>query len=91
MRVKLLYFGMLKEMVGVVDEVRELPEGMTVAELVIDLRQWTSNSSKGMEDRVWRSVAVAVNREYAAAAVVLHEGDEVALLPPVSGGAAGER
>jgi molybdopterin converting factor small subunit len=30
---------------------------------------------------------VAVNREYASLATVLREGDEVALLPPVSGGA----
>ena len=29
---------------------------------------------------------MAVNREYASADTVLHEGDEVALLPPVSGG-----
>jgi molybdopterin converting factor small subunit len=33
---------------------------------------------------------VAVNREYAAVDLVLRDGDEVALLPPVSGGA-GER
>ena len=31
-------------------------------------------------------MAVAVNREYAGKATVLREGDEVALLPPVSGG-----
>ncbi|MEO6829935.1 MAG: molybdenum cofactor biosynthesis protein MoaE [Acidobacteriaceae bacterium] len=36
------------------------------------------------------SVAVAVNREYAAPTQVLCEGDEVALLPPVSGGCAGD-
>jgi molybdopterin converting factor small subunit len=33
-----------------------------------------------------RCMAVAVNREYARAEDVLHDGDEVALLPPVSGG-----
>ena len=32
------------------------------------------------------TLLVAVNREYAAADTVLHEGDEVALFPPVSGG-----
>jgi hypothetical protein len=35
---------------------------------------------------VWKSIAVAVNREYAGLAHILNEGDEVALLPPVSGG-----
>ncbi len=34
----------------------------------------------------WDSIAVAVNQEYARAEVVLKDGDEVALLPPVSGG-----
>ena len=33
-----------------------------------------------------QSIAVAVNQEYARAADVLRDGDEVALLPPVSGG-----
>ena len=32
------------------------------------------------------SIAVAVNQQYALAGVVLKDGDEVALLPPVSGG-----
>ena len=35
--------------------------------------------------RLWQSLAVAVNREYASLNAVLREGDEVALLPPVSG------
>ena len=34
----------------------------------------------------WDSIAVAVNQEYARANDVLRDGDEVALLPPVSGG-----
>ena len=32
------------------------------------------------------SIAVSVNAEYAQAAHILHDGDEVGLLPPVSGG-----
>ena len=35
---------------------------------------------------VWDTLAIAVNREYAQPGTILHEGDEVALLPPVSGG-----
>jgi hypothetical protein len=38
------------------------------------------------EERLWRSLAVAVNREYSSHGAVLRDGDEVALLPPVSGG-----
>jgi molybdopterin converting factor small subunit len=37
----------------------------------------------------WDSIAVAVNQEYARAEVALRDGDEVALLPPVSGGIEG--
>ena len=53
-----------------------MPEGTTVAHLLEQLRD-------GGAHPVWSSLAVAVNREYAAASAVLHEGDEVALLPPV--------
>ena len=44
-----------------------------------------------MEERMWRSLAVAVNREYSSLVEVLCEGDEVALLPPVSGGSSAGR
>jgi molybdopterin converting factor small subunit len=100
MRVRLLYFGVLRELLGGEDEVVELQAGATVGGLLGVLRERTSNNAtgdamgKGMDERVWQSLAVAVNREYAAADVALREGDEVALLPPVSGGccyAHGER
>jgi molybdopterin converting factor subunit 1 len=78
MRVRVLYFGVLKDAFGREDEGLELVEGATVADLLRVLR--------GREG-FWDSIAVAVNREYAKAEDVLKEGDEVALLPPVSGGA----
>lgn len=34
----------------------------------------------------WSSVAIAVNRNYAADQDLIHTGDEIALIPPVSGG-----
>lgn len=80
MQVRVLYFGVLKEVLSSNGEGVELPEGTTVAQLMERLR-------KGASHPVWSALAVAVNREYAAASAVLHEGDEVALLPPVSGGA----
>lgn len=87
MRVRVLYFGVLKERFGAAEEPIELADGATVGELVRVLRERPSNSAmaNGLSG-VWQSVAVAVNREYATAAAVLHEYDEVALLPPVSGG-----
>lgn len=84
MRIALLYFGVLKDLVGSADQALDLPERTSVGGLLEILRARTSNQV--MEERVWQSLAVAVNREYAGAGVVLREGDEVALLPPVSGG-----
>ena len=78
MRVRVLYFGVLKESLGRESEQVELAEGARVADL---MARFEDANAEWM-----RSIAVAVNREYARAEDVLHDGDEVALLPPVSGG-----
>jgi molybdopterin converting factor subunit 1 len=80
MQVRVLFFGVLKDLLSSSGEAVTLPEGTTVAQLMEQLRN-------GVAHPVWSALAVAVNREYAAASAVLHDGDEVALLPPVSGGA----
>jgi molybdopterin converting factor small subunit len=92
MRVRLLTFGVLRERLCGLEETVELLEGATVGELIEILRGRTSNTSMGsaVDEGLWRSLAVAVNREYASQVVVLREGDEVALLPPVSGGSCAE-
>jgi molybdopterin converting factor subunit 1 len=79
MQVRVLFFGILKDLLSSSGEAVLLPEGATVAQLMERLR-------KGEAHPVWSALAIAVNREYATASAVLHEGDEVALLPPVSGG-----
>jgi molybdopterin converting factor small subunit len=81
MRLRVIYFGVLKERLGRESEMVALAEGACVADLMERFEgegaEWT------------RSIAVAVNREYARLGDVLHDGDEVALLPPVSGGCPG--
>lgn len=77
MRVSLLYFGVLRELVGAGEGSLEVAGGATVADLMQVVRT---------DSAVWGTVAVAVNREYAGLGTVLAEGDEVAFLPPVSGG-----
>ncbi|MGB7189943.1 MAG: molybdenum cofactor biosynthesis protein MoaE [Acidobacteriaceae bacterium] len=74
MRIRILAFGVLKDFIPESSTV-ELPDGTRVCDLLARYEQ-----------RVFRSAAVAVNQEYASMDHVLHEGDEVALLPPVSGG-----
>jgi molybdopterin converting factor subunit 1 len=84
MRVNVLYFGILKDLFASECDPIDLPDGATVDALLSFLRAQTSKQSD-----VWRTLAVAVNQEYAALSTTLREGDEVALLPPVSGGAQG--
>ena len=89
MQIRVLYFGVLREQMGKADATAELASGSTVTDLLRFLEPRTSNRAV---DTIWQRLAVAVNREYATASQILQEGDEVALLPPVSGGccAAGE-
>lgn len=79
MQVRILFFGVLKDLLAAGDESLQVPEGTTVAELLERFRSRAAHP-------VWSALAVAVNREYATGTVVLRHGDEVALLPPVSGG-----
>ncbi len=81
MRVRVLLFGVLKERIGRAEQELELPTGARVAEVVA----WASGVM--LDGGLLRSTAVAVNREYVAVETELRDGDEVALLPPVSGGA----
>ncbi|WP_353063508.1 MoaD/ThiS family protein [Tunturibacter psychrotolerans] len=78
---RVLYFGVLKDAFGRGDEEMVLAEGASVADLITACRGRYAGAGK-----IWDSMAVAVNQEYARAEMVLGEGDEVALLPPVSGG-----
>ncbi len=82
MRVRVVYFGMLRDMAGRVQETVELKEGARLAELFSDLQKRIPGLSK-----FGGSLALSINYEYAPTDSPLHDGDEVALLPPVSGGA----
>jgi molybdopterin converting factor subunit 1 len=81
MRVHVLLFGALKELMAVAGEAVELPEQATVKQL---LDRYMADAPQAQ--KFAGSLAVAVNREYAEPTQVLRDGDEVALLPPVSGG-----
>ena len=82
MRVHILVFGVLKDLIPESSATVELPEGASVREVLDHYRK-----AFRQNEQIWASVAVAVNREYVAASHPLRDGDEVALLPPVSGGA----
>ncbi|MFY9936600.1 MAG: molybdenum cofactor biosynthesis protein MoaE [Silvibacterium sp.] len=82
MRVRVLFFGVLNDLIPAQPGELDLPDGATVAALLDHYRHHGTN-----HNAVWSSLAVAVNREYVTESRLLKDGDEVALLPPVSGGA----
>lgn len=83
MRIGVLFFGILKDIVGRSAETVELPEGARVREV---LSLYVRNAPQF--DAMLPSLAISVNQEYSGADRMLREGDEVGLLPPVSGGSA---
>jgi molybdopterin converting factor small subunit len=80
MRVTVIHFGVLRDLLGEKSRLLELAEGATVRDVL------RVSSSASNESGIWKALAVAVNREYAGMDTLLKDGDEVALLPPVSGG-----
>lgn len=79
--VKVLCFAQLRDALGASDFTVPLPSDATGHALLGALRQ--RNSRIGPLLDVSR---LAVNQEYAAANVRLQDGDEVVVIPPVSGG-----
>ena len=84
MQVRILPFGVLKDWLGSSPANVELREGATVSDLLEHLVQ----VAPGRPAAALRGIAVSVNAEYAASGHILRDGDEVGLLPPVSGGTA---
>jgi len=81
-RVEVLYFAILRERVGRERESLELPDGADVR----TARAAIAARHPGIESLLPR-VQTAVNRVMAKDVTALADGDEVALLPPVAGGA----
>lgn len=81
MRVTVRLFARLRDLAGAGELVREVPEPATVQTV------WNALTSE-MPSLVEyeRTMSVAVNAEYSRMAAAVHDGDEVAFLPPVSGG-----
>jgi molybdopterin synthase catalytic subunit len=84
MRLEVRTFGGLAERAGLTALVIELPDGASVAEL----RRAVASAHPALAPLMDR-VAVAIDLEVARDDAVLEAGQEVALLPPVAGGAGG--
>lgn len=81
MKLRLLYFGIVREKLGRREEVRETRDAITVGDLLAELAERDGIFAIGAG-----SIRIAVNREYAANDYVLADNDEVAVIPPVAGG-----
>jgi molybdopterin synthase catalytic subunit/molybdopterin converting factor small subunit len=81
MRVRVLFFGMLKDLAGKSSDLLDLPEPASVADVLAHYQAHMPRFKDSLP-----SLAVAVNQQYAGPKTKLKLDDEVALLPPVSGG-----
>lgn len=82
MRVRVLFFGVLKDVLGKSSDVLELPENASVRNVLAHYESTVPELK-----RFGPTMAIAVNQQYAGFDALLKADDEIALLPPVSGGA----
>ncbi len=81
MRITVRLFARLRDIAGAGELAREVPDGTTIAAL------WRQLAEEFPSLRPYeRSISSAVNADYARMDRTVHEGDEIAFLPPVSGG-----
>jgi molybdopterin synthase catalytic subunit len=85
MKVKVLFFGIAHDLTGFTQEQVELPEGENLEGL---RRRYETRFPRLVG--VGGALLLAVNQEIASGSTPLHDGDEVAFMPPVSGGAGGD-
>jgi len=79
---ELLLFGIAKDIVG--ESVIDLSNSDTLPQSVAELKKLLANEYPDFSKL--SSLAIAVNSEYATDDVVLEKDDEIAIIPPVSGG-----
>jgi molybdopterin converting factor subunit 1 len=82
MRVKVEFYARLRELAGTPEWPLETTDGATVGEV------WRAAvAAHDALAAMTGSVSAAVNAEFATMKTVVRDGDEIAFLPPVSGGA----
>ena len=81
MNVTVRFFALYRERAGMAKSDWSLPANATLADLLLEIRQTYPNLAPPDID-----IVAAVNEEYDDGELTLQEGDEVALIPPVSGG-----
>jgi molybdopterin converting factor small subunit len=80
MNINVLAFGIAKEILGGAQVGVSLSDNVSVGALKISLEKWYPELKR------LTSFAIAVNGAYAGPDTIIQPGDEVAIIPPVSGG-----
>tara|TARA_Y100001970_G_scaffold256580_1_gene334414 strand:- start:1139 stop:1381 length:243 start_codon:yes stop_codon:yes gene_type:complete len=80
MKIVLKCFSQVKYALNTDEITVELDDGQTASDLEKIIRKQTGEKLKGI------GLQIAVNQEYSDGSTVLHNGDEVAFIPPVQGG-----
>ncbi len=85
MKIRILYFALLRDALGRSQEELEVPESVTT---VAALREWLRGRGEPYATALGnaRRVRAAVNQEMAEPEDAVKAGDEVAFFPPVTGG-----
>jgi molybdopterin converting factor subunit 1 len=81
MKIRLLFFAVLRDIVGRSEDDVELPAGTRAGEVWQRLR----DEHAALRDYI-QPPMIAVNESYVTAEEPLREGDELAFIPPVAGG-----
>jgi molybdopterin converting factor subunit 1 len=81
MRIQILLFAVYRDLTGVGELTVDVAAGTDALGALAELRS-RDRRFAALPDRP----AIAVNREYADLGTQLHDGDELALIPPVAGG-----
>ena len=82
MKIQVLFFASCRDIVGERDCEMDVPDGMTLADLIERI-----GTEHPRFRKIEPSLMVSVNQDYVERDHVLCDGDEVAFIPPVSGGA----
>ncbi|HEX8650596.1 MAG TPA: molybdopterin converting factor subunit 1 [Pyrinomonadaceae bacterium] len=81
MKVKVMFFGGIRDIVGTSEGELEIPPGMTARDILQrycrDYPRFNSYAASTM---------IAVNLDFASPETLINDGDEIAFIPPVSGG-----
>ncbi|MCY3680846.1 MAG: molybdopterin converting factor subunit 1 [Gemmatimonadetes bacterium] len=81
MNIKVLFFASCRDLIGTGESEMTLPDGATVTDLISKLA-----SEQARFTDMAPSLMVSVNQAYVERDAELRDGDEIAFIPPVSGG-----